>query len=153
MNTDFIKKNWTKIIFALFVFILITRSYFVYKNYTKKYDNTPNKENGITSTTSNQNVKNAQIILWYANWCPHCRASKPAWDSVQEKYDNKVVNGYLLEFIEVDCTKETPEVEKSMDKYKIEGFPTIKLIKDDSVINFDAKPSYDTLNQFINSVL
>lgn len=92
-------------------------------------------------------------MLWYANWCPHCRASKPSWDTIKEKYDNKIVNGYLLEFIEVDCTQETPESENSMNKYKIEGFPTIKLIKDGSEINFDAKPTEESLEQFINSVL
>ena len=40
-----------------------------------------------------------------------------------------------------------------MDKYNIEGYPTIKLLKDGQVIEYDAKPSKDTLNQFLNTVL
>jgi hypothetical protein len=44
-------------------------------------------------------------------------------------------------------------VEQMMDKYKIEGYPTIKLLKDGQVIEYDAKPSKDTLTQFLNTVL
>jgi thioredoxin-like negative regulator of GroEL len=40
-----------------------------------------------------------------------------------------------------------------MDEYKVEGYPTIILVKDSQPINFDAKPTEETLNQFLNSVL
>jgi hypothetical protein len=40
-----------------------------------------------------------------------------------------------------------------MDQYTIEGFPTIKLLKDGQVIDFDAKPTKDSLTQFLNTVL
>jgi hypothetical protein len=40
-----------------------------------------------------------------------------------------------------------------MDQYKIEGYPTIKLLKDGQVIEYDAKPSKDTLEQFLKTVL
>ena len=56
-------------------------------------------------------------------------------------------------FTEVNCTNETPEVEKMVEKYKIEGYPTIKLLKDGQVIEYDAKPTKDTLEQFLNTVL
>ena len=38
-------------------------------------------------------------------------------------------------------------------QYKIEGFPTIKLLKDNKVYDFDAKPTKDNLNNFINTVV
>jgi hypothetical protein len=44
-------------------------------------------------------------------------------------------------------------VEKLMNKFKVEGYPTIKLLKDGQVIEYDAKPSKDTLIQFLNTVL
>ena len=40
-----------------------------------------------------------------------------------------------------------------MNQYNIEGYPTIKLLKDGQIIEYDAKPSKDTLNQFLNTVL
>ena len=38
-------------------------------------------------------------------------------------------------------------------QYNIEGYPTIKLLKDGQVIEFDAKPTQKTLDQFLNTVL
>jgi hypothetical protein len=40
-----------------------------------------------------------------------------------------------------------------MNKYNIEGFPTIKLLKDGQIVEFDAKPTRETLNEFLNTVL
>ena len=38
-------------------------------------------------------------------------------------------------------------------EFNVEGYPTIKLLKDGQIIEYDAKPSKDTLNQFLNTVL
>jgi hypothetical protein len=43
--------------------------------------------------------------------------------------------------------------EKLMNQYNVEGYPTIKLLKDGQIIEYDAKPSKDTLTQFLNTVL
>ena len=37
-----------------------------------------------------------------------------------------------------------------LDKYNIEGFPTIKAIKDGKVYDYDAKPESDSLKQFLD---
>ena len=39
------------------------------------------------------------------------------------------------------------------DRYGIEGFPTIKLIKGDEVIEYDARPNKDTILEFLHSTL
>jgi thioredoxin-like negative regulator of GroEL len=39
------------------------------------------------------------------------------------------------------------------DKFKIEGFPTIKLVKDGQVIEYDAKPDKDRIKEFLETVL
>ena len=63
------------------------------------------------------------------------------------------MNGYTVIFKDINCTNETPEVEQMISQYKIEGYPTIKLLKDGQVIEFDAKPTRANLNQFLNTVL
>ena len=68
-------------------------------------------------------------------------------------YNGKVINGYTVTFTEVNCTTETADTEQMMNKYNIEGFPTIKLLKDGQIIEFDAKPTKETLNEFLNTVL
>ena len=74
-------------------------------------------------------------------------------ERLQAEYENKEINGYKVIFTEVNCTNESPEVEKMMDTYKIDGFPTIKLLKDGQVIEYDAKPTKETMEQFLNTVL
>jgi thiol-disulfide isomerase/thioredoxin len=104
--------------------------------------------------TKDQNSnKTATLMLFYVDWCPHCKTAKPAWNNIKSEYENKTINGYKVIFTEVNCTDETAEVEQMMNKYNIEGFPTIKLLKDGQVIEYDAKPTKETLTQFLNTVL
>jgi hypothetical protein len=56
-------------------------------------------------------------------------------------------------FTEVNCTTETPQTQQLMDQYKVDGFPTIKLVKGNQVIDFDAKPTSQSITQFLNNVL
>ena len=109
--------------------------------------------NSEHDTYSSQNSKDAEIMFFYVDWCPHCKTAKPAWNDVKSEYENKTINGYKVIFTEINCTEETAEVESLMNKYNIEGFPTIKLLKDGQVIEYDAKPTKDTLTQFLNTVL
>ncbi len=102
-----------------------------------------------SSTPSNK----AELLFFYADWCPHCKAAKPIWNDLKSEYENKTINGYQVIFTEIDCSEETAEVEKLMNQYNVEGYPTIKLLKDGQVIEYDAKPSKETLTKFLNTVL
>ena len=63
------------------------------------------------------------------------------------------MNGYNIIFTEINCTNETPDVEKMVNTYKIEGYPTIKLLKDGQIVEFDAKPTKSNLEQFLKTVM
>ena len=130
------------------VAILIAASIYVFQN--MKPDLTTQLEPGETSNVSSNE---AEIIFFYANWCPHCKAAMPHWNEVKKQYDSKTINGYTLVFTEVDCSEETPKIKKITDEYDVEGYPTIKLVKNGEVIDYDAKPTKETLEKFINSVL
>ena len=110
-----------------------------------------------TSVQSFQNNsssnKQAELMLFYVDWCPHCKTAKPVWDDLKNEYKNKTINGYTVLFTEFNCTTETPEIEKLIAKFNIEGYPTIKLLKDGQIIEYDAKPTKDTLIQFLNTAL
>ena len=97
--------------------------------------------------------KSAELLFFFADWCPHCKTAKPIWNDLKSQYENKTINGYKVIFTEVNCSEETAEVDKMMNQYNVEGYPTIKLLKDGQVIEYDAKPSKDTLTQFLNTVL
>jgi thiol-disulfide isomerase/thioredoxin len=119
------------------------------KSSTSYYANSENRPNDGAGIGS----KNAELLLFSVDWCPHCKTAKPEWDSLKKDYQGKTINGYVVIFTEVNCTNENPEVEKLMNTYKVEGYPTIKLLKDGQVIEYDAKPTKATLEQFLKSVL
>ena len=97
--------------------------------------------------------KNAELILFYVDWCPHCKTAKPEWETTKKAFEGKQINGYKVVFTDINCTNETKEIEKMMSTYKIEGYPTIKMIKDGQVTDFDAKPTQSSLTKFINSAI
>ena len=133
----------------LFAVIAIFYYYF-YIAPSFKSNYRPNSEQ-VPAGASNGNT--AELLFFYADWCPHCKAAKPIWNDLKSEYENKTINGYTVVFTEIDCSEETAEVEKLMNQYSIEGYPTIKLIKDGQVIEYDAKPSKETLTKFLNTVL
>ena len=100
-----------------------------------------------------QEGKQAELILFYVDWCPHCKTAKPEWESTKSAFNGKQINGYTVAFTDINCTNETSEIARMMSTYKIEGYPTIKMIKDGQVIDFDAKPTQSSLTQFINSAI
>jgi thiol-disulfide isomerase/thioredoxin len=143
--------NWKTIVVIVFVIIAIFLGYYMYTQYvTNKTAFKANRENMPVDQNSN---KTATLMLFYVDWCPHCKTAKPEWETLKTEYEGKNINGYNLVFVEYNCTNETSEITQLMDKYSIEGYPTIKLVKDNQVIEYDAKPTKSTMEQFLNTVL
>ena len=150
MNIPKIDK--TAIFVILFVLALLGIGIYYYFSVLKPSFK-HNSEHRTLSDSNNSKNSQAELILFSVDWCPHCKKAQPIWNELKTEYENKSINGYTILFTEVNCTNESPEVEKMINKYKIEGYPTIKLLKDGNVIEYDAKPSKDTLEQFLNTVL
>ena len=138
------------IIAVVILFALVAGFYYYYyilpemkAKYHPNSERVPEGENGNT----------AELLFFYADWCPHCKTAKPIWNDLTVEYENKTINGYKVVFTEINCSEETAEVDNMMNQYNVEGYPTIKLLKDGQVIEYDAKPSKDTLIQFLNTVL
>ena len=138
------------IITLLIGYFIITK-YILNKN-NKYTPNRINKDSNDEDEDEDQD-KIVELLLFSTTWCPHCKSMKPDWEKIKETYSERLINGYKITFIDVDCTNENSKNEELMNKYKIEGFPSIILLKDNSPITFDANPSFDTLDQFLNSVL
>lgn len=110
-----------------------------------------NRENVPATTASTPNK--ATLLFFYTDWCPHCKTAKPDWQALKDEQEGGMINGYVVSFVEHNCTTESDETAELMNRYNIEGYPTIKLAKDNQIIEYDAKPSKATLEQFLHTVL
>jgi len=110
-------------------------------------------ENAEHVTTNSSGKEPVNIMFFYANWCPHCKTSKPVWEEVSSEYTNKIINGYRLTFSGIDCTEKNKDTSKMLDAYGVDGYPTIKMIKDGQTIDFDASVTKDNLLQFLNTAI
>ena len=137
-----------KFIILAIILMIILGCYYYYQNVNTKTVFNANREHGTADSN-----KTAEMMLFYVDWCPHCKTAKPEWENLKSEYEGKQINGYTLVFSEYNCTAETSENEALMNKYKIEGYPTIKLLKDSQVIEYDAKPTKSTMEQFLHTVL
>lgn len=139
-----------KIIILLGVTVLfIIIAIYLYNNYISPRMNPAYVSNKEFVRGSDEEGEDAEIFLFYTEWCPHCKKAKPIWAKLKEEYDGKRVNNHTLYFREVDCEKE----EELADKFKIEGYPTIKLLVGDKEIEYDAKPTEENIREFIHSSL
>ena len=144
----------TTIIVIVTILLFSLLSVFYYFYYIKPISKPTYSHNSEESFgDAGSQGKNAELLFFFADWCPHCKAAKPIWNDLKTEYQNKTINGYQVVFTEIDCSNETAEVDQMMNKYNVEGYPTIKLLKDGQVIEYDAKPSKATLTQFLNTVL
>lgn len=137
---------------VVIVFLVLT--YYIYVTYVVPLINKTNAANLEHNTQQNGvQKKNVEVMFFFADWCPHCKKAKPHWNALKNSETvgkGKTVNGYTILYTEVDCTNDKdPAVQEKLNKFKVEGFPTIKLIKENEVIEFDAQPETETLEQFI----
>ena len=151
------------VIILILIAIFVGIAFYVYNSYVAPKlnpDFVPNREVdsdalgvGVGSGSSNE----AEMYLFAVDWCPYSKKTKPIWDKIKTKFNTKKINNRTLNFIEVDGDKDSKALEKFEDKYlngkKIDGYPSIYMVKDSQVIEYEAKPDANTLTEFINSVL
>jgi len=141
-------KRYERLILVLFVLsVFIIASYFGYyyfytqKKNVKKFDDIPN-----TNTRS----RTANITFFHVDWCPHCKTALPTWSQFSDKYNNTVVNDYLIVCNKVNCTDDNDSnIATTISKYNIESYPTIKMMIDSKQYEFDTKITFNSLKEFI----
>ena len=112
---------------------------------TKYVENMENAEGSAANS--------AELMLFTVDWCPHCKNAQPQWNALVSQYTDKQINNTVPIFTEINCTNESPDVSKQLEKYNVQGYPTIKLLLNGNVIDYDAKVTTDNLVQFLQSTL
>jgi thiol-disulfide isomerase/thioredoxin len=147
--------NKRNVLIVTLLIIFMSIVLYFYLNFSKGH-----KENKNSKDVSNANrrEKSADVLFFHTDWCPHCIKALPTWKTFVDTYDKKVVNGYKLNCVGgrngIDCSNaEDPKTDEMRKKYKVNSFPSLKMVKDDIVVDFDAKITTDNLGKFVNSVL
>lgn len=143
--------KYSRIIFIVLLVILF--SYIGYNSYQRFYKKTNEVKEFSDVANANKRKKDAQVLFFFADWCPHCRKAKPEWEQFREEYDGKVVNEYTISCQPVDCTneKDNQRTAALIKKYNIESYPTIIMLVGDSKIDYDAKVTKSGLEQLVLS--
>lgn len=153
--SGFLKSPWTILYVLLSLAIFISLGYYVYYYYVQPQIKPSYVENNELVKEEKENT--AYLHLFSTEWCPHCKElMKPdgVWDKITKNSDLKKINNYNIVFIPIngDDEKRVDEFETQY-KVKIDGFPSIYLVKDDQVIEFDANPTENSLIQFLDTVI
>jgi len=90
----------------------------------------------------NNNNNTPKIINFNTSWCYWSKKLQPVWDELTENMKNK-----NIQCIDLKC--DLDENKETCEKYNVQGFPTIKLIVDNKVIDYEGDRSLDNLSKFI----
>ena len=104
--------------FTLILVFLLVFLYFIYVTFRLN--------EGFETTSSELPSKlkkdDKQLVLFYADWCGHCKKMKPEWDEASNELGNN-------KMMKINVGDGTEEQKKTMNTYGIQGFPTILMFE------------------------
>ena len=92
---------------------------------------------------NNLNTK-PKIINFNTSWCYWSKKVQPVWDKLTE-----AMKGKDIEVLDVKC-----DIEKNQElceRYQVEGFPSIKLVVGNSILDYEGDRSIDDIKKFIST--
>ncbi len=110
-------------------------------------------ENGNYDDTNNYNNEK-YLILYYADWCGYCNKFLPMWKELKNNTNLK-----NIKYIEVNMSdsnkilisgSENNTIVDKVKNAKILGFPTIKLLHNSDLIDYNGNREKEDLIKFIN---
>ena len=95
------------------------------------------------STVKGGNVlTESTFILYYVDWCPHCKVVKPEWEKLEKDPELSHVT-----IKKINCEENEAEIEKN----NIEGFPTILHTHNGKVKPYEGAREYDDFKEYLLS--
>jgi thiol-disulfide isomerase/thioredoxin len=91
------------------------------------------------------------IYYFYTDWCPYCKKSYPEWSAFKNYINKNLIYDlcYNIIFKEIDCDEE-PAI---ANRFNVEAYPTIKILHNDTIYTYDAKPNEQHLIEFLDGTL
>lgn len=82
-----------------------------------------------------------ELILYYADWCPHCQRFKPVWEELKNELGKS-----KIKLTEVDAVADPERVKQD----NVEGYPTIRLVKPQEIVEYKGDRTKEALIDFVN---
>jgi protein disulfide-isomerase-like protein len=138
INYDITSATW--IIVTVVVLGLVGVYFYMQQNNTSEGFN--------TKDLTVHEDKAMKLVLFYAPWCGHCKTFKPEWEKAKQQLDGKTINNVKVNLVDVNCDEEA-DLAKA---YDIQGFPTVKCITKEKVVEFDGDRSVQGVKAYINNM-
>jgi thiol-disulfide isomerase/thioredoxin len=136
-----------EIIVSLIVVVLAVWGYYLLTGTppgARLIEQTPPVHSGLEDSQAN-------LMFFYATWCPHCKTAQQPWRSLQQtiKNSNFKYGGKTVTFEEVNA--ETDKGKSAL--YSIQGYPTFKLQTKDKLFEMVGRPSVTNFREFLKKAL
>jgi hypothetical protein len=89
----------------------------------------------------------AELLLFYDNNSSYSMQAMNIWNQLKIEFDKTQFNGYALSFKEYDSSS------PYLNTYNIQGTPTIKLIRNGIILNYNNLITNDNIINFLNDSL
>ena len=122
--TSFVGTHYKTIICVVAALVVIIALVGFYRNYRRE---------GF------QNDTLASFKLFYVDWCPHCKTTKPEFENCSKQ---------SIKFESINC--ESEENADLIKGYDIEGYPTLIFEKDGNKIPYDGERSTEAMEAFLD---
>jgi len=144
----YIRPYYKHILVLILVIIFLLVGKFVYTRSTKK------ETFDVANDISESREPGTVVYFFHADWCPHCKKAEPEWESFKQSTDGKSINGYKVSCVNINCTNEDDsKTSEYINKFNIDSYPTIKMVKDGKTIDFESRITTSSLDSFLNSML
>lgn len=139
--------------------IFIGVIFWVYGNYIAPKINPDYDANNEYIYDKKDVDKNVTITMFYTTWCPHCKAALDentgGWTNAKKNIPKALKHGYTINWEEIDGEKEEKKMKAFEKKYDVEidGYPSIFLIKDNNITEFNSQITQKNLTTFVSTSL
>ena len=136
-----------ELVVSLIIVLIAITGYYMFTGTppgAKLIEQTPPSDSGLDDHQAN-------MMFFYATWCPHCRHAKPSWQSLMQviKNDDLTYGRKKVSFEEVNA-----EIDKGKTSlYNIQAYPTFKLQTKDKLYEMVGAPTVTNFREFLKKAL
>ena len=146
MKTGIMKIDQTTFVLCGLIFVLLIALYYMNTRNISVANNAGLYEPFSNNLEAGENE--VVLVLFYVDWCPHCKNFKPTWEKATKKLNNTTINGNKVRLESVNC-EEDPETGK---KYDVEGYPTIMAMTSGGPQEFNGDRSLSGIKEYLNNL-